>query len=697
MPPPPPPPKGFNLVKSKPKRRLSINSLQSPAPLPYPGEKNIDKAPPFSPSSNVHPPPPLVKSKPKRGLSSDTLQSPAPLPHPGEKSIVKPPTFSLSSNAPPLPPPICIPSVMSKPKLRLSIDSLQFAAPLPHPDEKNIVEDPAFSPSANAACLLTFCSDSEYNFYNDVPGHLPMGPNYQYADSMLGRSNTMTSTKKLMAFSKWNCRWKFWKKNGKGGEPEINKNPTSLPLYQPGIPSPRICFPFIKSKPKRHLYFDSLPSPVSSKWGYGWGVGKKNVEECGESPPPSPSRSLIYSPFIKSKPKRRLSFDSFQSTASSKWGYGWGVGKKNEEEGGVSPPPSPPPLIYPPFIMSKPKRHLSFDSLKYTSYSKRGYGWGVSPPPSPPPLICPPFVKSKPKRRRSFDSLKSTLSSKWDYGWGVGKKNEEEGGDSPPPLPPPLIYPTIIMSKPKRRRSFDSLKSTSSSKWDYGWGVGKKNEQESPLPPSPLIYPTTIMSKPKRRLSYDSLKSTSSSKWDYGWEVGKKNEQEGRWSPPPLPPPLAPLYPTIIMSKPKRRLSYDSLKSTSSSKLYCGWRVGKKNEEMEGELEISEKSASPVDLPLYQPIVRWDLKSTQASRSTQKSQDSHHAQNTHRTHKSQRTHVTQQSKFEVLKYHDDYSRYNRRHAPPPATTVTTSRSVSENEVAEELPDAELSLSVSERS
>ena len=641
---------------------------------------------------------------------------------------------------------------MSKPKLRLSIDSLQFAAPLPHPDEKNIVEDPAFLPSSNAACLLTFRSDSEYNFYNDVPGHLPMGPNYQYADSMLGRSNTMTCTKKLMAFSKWNCRWKFWKKNGKGGEPEINKNPTSLPLYQPGIPSPRICFPFIKSKPKRHLYFDSLPSPVSSKWGYGWGVGKKNVEEGGvspppsptpliyppsfeskpkrhlsfdgfqsttyskwgygwevgkkneevrgESPPPSPSPSLIYSPFIKSKPKRRLSFDSFQSTASSKWGYGWGVGKKNEEEGGVSPPPlPPPPLIYPPFIMSKPKRHLSFDNLKYTSYSKRGYGWGVSPPPSPPPFICPPFVKSKPKRRRSFDSLKSTSSSKWDYGWGVGKKNEEERGDSPPPLPPPLIYPTIIMSKPKRCRSFDSLKSTSSSKWDYGWGVGKKNEQESPspLPPSPLIYPTTIMSKPKRRLSYDSLKSTSSSKWDYGWGVGKKNEQEGRWSPPPLPPPLAPLYPTIIMSKPKRRLSYDSLKSTSSSKLYCGWRVEKKNEEMEGELEISEKSASPVDLPLYQPIVRWDLKSTQASRSTQKSQDSRHAQNTHRTHKSQRTHVTQQSKFEVLKYHDDYSRYNRRHAPPPATTVTTSRSVSENEVAEELPDAELSLSVSERS
>ena len=640
---------------------------------------------------------------------------------------------------------------MSKPKLRLSIDSLQFAAPLPHPDEKNIVEDPAFSPSANADCLLTFRSDSEYNFYNDVPGHLPMGPNYQYADSMLGRSNTMTCTKKLMAFSKWNCRWKFWKKNGKGGEPEINKNPTSLPLHQPGIPSPRICFPFIKSKPKRHLYFDSLPSPVSSKCGYGWGVGKKNVEECGvspppsptpliyppflesklkrrlsfdgfqsttysrwgygwevgkkneevrgESPPPSPSRSLIYSPFIKSKPKRRLSFDSFQSTTSSKWGYGWGVGKKNEEEGGVSrlsPPPSPPPpLIYPPFIMSKPKRHLSFDSLKYTSYSKRGYGWGVSPPPSPPPLICPPFVKSKPKRHRSFDSLKSTSSSKWDYGWGVGKKNEEEGGDSPPPLPPPLIYPTIIMSKPKRHLSFDSLKSTSSSKWDYRWGVGKKNEQESPspLPPSPLIYPTTIMSKPKHRLSYDSLKSTSSSKWDYGWGVGKKNEQEGRELPPPLPQ----LYPTIIMSKPKRRLSYDSLKSTSSSKLYYGWGVGEKNEEKGGELEISEKSASPVDLPLYQPIVRWDLKSTQASRSTQRSQDSRHAQNTHRSHKSQRTHVTQQSKFEVLKYHDDYSRYNRRHAPPPATTVTTSRSVSENEVDEELPDAELSLSVSERS
>ena len=592
---------------------------------------------------------------------------------------------------------------MSKPKLRLSIDSLQFAAPLPHPDEKNIVEDPAFSPSANADCLLTFRSDSEYNFYNDVPGHLPMGPNYQYADSMLGRSNTMTCTKKLMAFSKWNCRWKFWKKNGKGGEPEINKNPTSLPLHQPGIPSPRICFPFIKSKPKRHLYFDSLPSPVSSKWGYGWGVGKKNVEECGVSPPPSPT-PLIYPPFLESKLKRRLSFDGFQSTTYSRWGYGWEVGKKNEEVRGESPPPSPSrSLIYSPFIKSKPKRRLSFDSFQSTASSKWGYGWGVgkkneeeggvsrlSPPPSPPPpLIYPPFIMSKPKRHLSFDSLKYTSYSKRGYGWGV----------SPPPSPPPLICPPFVKSKPKRHLSFDSLKSTSSSKWDYRWGVGKKNEQESPspLPPSPLIYPTTIMSKPKHRLSYDSLKSTSSSKWDYGWGVGKKNEQEGRWSPPPLPPPLAPLYPTIIMSKPKRRLSYDSLKSTSSSKLYYGWGVGEKNEEKGGELEISEKSASPVDLPLYQPIVRWDLKSTQASRSTQRSQDSRHAQNTHRSHKSQRTHVTQQSKFEVLKYHDDYSRYNRRHAPPPATTVTTSRSVSENEVDEELPDAELSLSVSERS
>ena len=75
---------------------------------------------------------------------------------------------------------------------------------------------------------------------------------------------------------------------------------------------------------------------------------------------------------------------------------------------------------------------------------------------------------------------------------------------------------------------------------------------------------------------------------------------------------------------------------------------------------INEKSASAVDLPLYQPVIRRDSKSTQASHSTQRSHDtqaSRHTQNTQRTHvsqnsqrthlsqDSQRTHQSQQSKF----------------------------------------------------
>ena len=270
------------LAKSKPKRRLSFDNLQSPAPLTHPVKKNIVKPPP--------PPIYLVKSKPRRRLSSDSLQSPAPLSHPGEKH----PAFSPTSKAPLPPPPICLPFVKSMPKRRLSFDSLQSPTSLPHPGEKNIVKQPAFSTSSDAASLLTFYSDSEYD---GVPDHLPMVPKDESASPKLGRSNTMTGTKKLTASSKWNNGWRFWKKNeGKGGELEIIKNPTSqvdLPLYQPNVgnramppppPPPVICSPFkfIKSKPKRRLSFDSLQSTASSTWVNGW-VGKKNEEKGGES------------------------------------------------------------------------------------------------------------------------------------------------------------------------------------------------------------------------------------------------------------------------------------------------------------------------------------------------------------------------------------------------------------------------------
>ena len=205
-------------VNSKPKRPLRIpnDSLQSPTPLPHPDEKKQTASYPRP----IPPRPPLCKcprcvnSKPKCHLPNDSLQSPAPIPHPDEKRQTASYPQPIQPRPSPLCP-ICFPFVKSKPKCPLSIDSLLSPAPLPHPGDafspmSNTLPPP---PSYNDACSLTFHSDSEYDLYDDVPGHLPMVPKDQSASPKLGRSNNMTCTKKLIASSKWNCRWRFWKKN----------------------------------------------------------------------------------------------------------------------------------------------------------------------------------------------------------------------------------------------------------------------------------------------------------------------------------------------------------------------------------------------------------------------------------------------------------------------------------------------------
>ena len=112
-------------------------------------------------------------------------------------------------------------------------------------------------------------------------------------------------------------------------------------------------------------------------------------------------------------------------------------------------------------------------------------------------------------------------------------------------------------------------------------------------------------------------------------------------------------------------------KSMVSSKFGYGWGLGKRNKEKGAELEINEKSASHVDLPLYQPVVRRDSKSTQASHSTQRSHDTHktqdsrHTQNTQRTHESHRTHVSQQSKVSQGSKNTYRSNSSRSTAPKP--------------------------------
>ena len=138
---------------------------------------------------------------------------------------------------PPPPPPICFPFIKSKPKRRLSFDSMQPVVLSTPPNEKNIVRHPAFSPTSTLssdAASLTFHSDSE--LYDDVPDHLPMLPKGQSGLPKLGRSNTMTGTKKSTISSKWGYGWGVGKKREKDGEAELNEKSASqvdLPLYQP--------------------------------------------------------------------------------------------------------------------------------------------------------------------------------------------------------------------------------------------------------------------------------------------------------------------------------------------------------------------------------------------------------------------------------------------------------------------------------
>ena len=135
------------------------------------------------------------------------------------------------------PPPICFPFLNSKPKRRLSFDSMQSPGQQPLVDDKKIIRHPSFSPTSTIssdATGLTFHSDSEK--YDEVPDRLPValkgGPK-------LGRSNTMTGTKKSTASSKWGYGWGVGKKNrDKDREAEMDEKSGSqldLPLYRPMV------------------------------------------------------------------------------------------------------------------------------------------------------------------------------------------------------------------------------------------------------------------------------------------------------------------------------------------------------------------------------------------------------------------------------------------------------------------------------
>ena len=256
-------PRKKNTVKSPP---FSSDAAPYPPPviiLEQPREKSTVKHRPFSSDAAPYPPPVIISDHPRKKntvksppFSSDTAPYPPPViisDHPRKKNTVKHPTSS--SDAAPYPPPVII---YDHPRKKNTVkhppsssDTASYPPPLiivepplPHPCEKNIVKPPLFSPPSNDASLLTFHSDSDDDLYDDdAPDHLSMVPKEQSADPKQGRSNNMTGTKKLKAFSKLNYGWGFWKKKeeNNGGESSTvttlseNELPEELPEAEPSI------------------------------------------------------------------------------------------------------------------------------------------------------------------------------------------------------------------------------------------------------------------------------------------------------------------------------------------------------------------------------------------------------------------------------------------------------------------------------
>jgi len=197
----------------------------------------------------------------------------------------------------------------------------------------------------------------------------------------------------------------------------------------------------------------------------------------------------------------------------------------------------------------------------------------------------------------------------------------------PPPPPPPSCFP-FNSSKPKRRLSWSSADS------QVPLPVPSK-EQKMVRHPS-FSPTTTIASRPESITfhsdseMYDEVPLTLPPRSKEGPKLGRFNTMGG------------------------------TKKSTASSKWGYGWGVGKKGKEKEKEAEVNEKSASQLDLPLYQPVVRRDSKSTQASRSTQRSEESHRTTDTHRTQSSHRTQDTQRTQLSQHTQRTQLSQHTQR-------------------------------------
>ncbi|KAF9526867.1 aminopeptidase-P [Crepidotus variabilis] len=176
----------------------------------------------------------------------------------------------------------------------------------------------------------------------------------------------------------------------------------------------------------------------------------------------------------------------------------------------------------------------------------------------------------------------------------------------PPPPPPPICFP-FTNKKPRRRLSWSS-----------------SDRSRSPMPPGP---------SEKNIVRHPSFSPTST--------VTTQAESITFHSDSEIYDEVPDTLPILKDSKGRPKLARSNT-MTGSKKWGYGWGAGRKDKEKEAEAEaeMAEKSSSQSQLPLYQPVVRRDSKSTQASRRTQDSARTH---DTHRTYDSQRSKASAQS------------------------------------------------------
>ena len=209
----------------------------------------------------------------------------------------------------------------------------------------------------------------------------------------------------------------------------------------------------------------------------------------------------------------------------------------------------------------------------------------------------------------------------------------------PPPPPPPICFP-FFNSKPKRRLSFDSMQAPVLPSSD-----------EKKIVRHPSFSPTSTLSSDAASITFHSDSEIYDDVPDHLPRLLK--DEAGR-------PKLA-----------RSNTMTGTKKSTVSSRWGYGWGIGRKDTVKDRDRNLDEKPASPVNLPLYQPVVRRDSKSTQASHSTQRTHDTHrtqdsrHTQNTHRTQESHRTHASQQTKVSQGSKDTYRSNTSRSTAPKP--------------------------------